>query len=159
VEIAKVRVEVLKKCIITPLDEAMRHITRTESVTGDGHDAMLTVSKRQAPSESEPLMYAPFSENGKESGEDAVVMEIKMYLLITGDLAYYAMLLGREDSTSKWCWLCDLSHRAWQFAGHVIGDPLTLILSPTLSPRVLIVFLGDSIPNHLLSRLTRERDL
>jgi hypothetical protein len=49
VEIAKDSAEVLKKCIITPLDEAMGRITRNKLATGDSHDAMLTVYKAARP--------------------------------------------------------------------------------------------------------------
>jgi hypothetical protein len=79
--------------------------------------------KASSGSQEPPYYHASFSENGEQNG-DEVVMEIKIYLIITGDLAYYAMLLGREASTSHWCWLCELSHGAWQAEGHPLGNPL-----------------------------------
>jgi hypothetical protein len=37
------------------------------------------------------------------------------------------MFLGcKDDSSVKWCWLCELSHKSWQKEGHEQGHMWTL---------------------------------
>ena len=38
----------------------------------------------------------------------------KFELFITGDLSYYADVLGMPNSSSYWCPWCLVSHREWQ---------------------------------------------
>ena len=37
------------------------------------------------------------------------VMTPKKYVYCVGDLAFYAMVLGKEHSSGKWCYLCQLA--------------------------------------------------
>jgi hypothetical protein len=55
-----------------------------------------------------------------------LIATIPFRIFIRGDLAYYATVLGKESSTSKWCWLCQLSHSQWQSSNHNRGLPWTL---------------------------------
>ena len=41
---------------------------------------------------------------------------------ITGDLAFYALILGKPGMESKWCFLCDLSAREWACVHKVNGN-------------------------------------
>ena len=41
---------------------------------------------------------------------------------ITGDLAFYALMLGKPGMDSKWCFLCDLAAREWACVHKVNGN-------------------------------------
>eukprot|EP00957_Ditylum_brightwellii_P041859 3170387-Ditylum_brightwellii.AAC.1 len=36
------------------------------------------------------------------------------HVVVTGDLAFYAMILGKSNGAGHWCWLCKLSKSQWQ---------------------------------------------
>ena len=39
---------------------------------------------------------------------------IPINLYMTGDLAFYSLVLGKENMSGHWCWRCDLNSREWQ---------------------------------------------
>lgn len=47
---------------------------------------------------------------------------------VAGDLAFYAMVLGKENSSDKWCHLCDLHAKEWVDENHTPGTPWTVAL-------------------------------
>jgi hypothetical protein len=46
-------------------------------------------------------------------------------LFLTGDLSYYADILGMPNSCSHWCPFCLLSHPEWQESASNTGDART----------------------------------
>ena len=44
---------------------------------------------------------------------------------MTGDLAFYAAALGKENMSGSWCWLCTLSKKEWGTAQHAHGKDWT----------------------------------
>jgi hypothetical protein len=46
-------------------------------------------------------------------------------LFVTGDLSYYADVLGMPASTSYWCPFCLLSHLEWQQSSEIMGVECT----------------------------------
>ena len=72
-------------------------------------------------------LYVSFKkEPVKRRTEDVEVLKVPLRMFITGDLAFYAMFLGKDGSSMKWCWLCQLSHMSWQKEGHEPGRLWTL---------------------------------
>jgi hypothetical protein len=41
---------------------------------------------------------------------------------MTGDLAFYSTILGKENMSGAWCYMCHLAHQAWQKLDHEKGD-------------------------------------
>ncbi len=58
--------------------------------------------------------------------EDAeILLTIPSFsLFITGDLSFYADVLGMPNSSSYWCPWCLISHKEWQ------SDPQTFVAEP-----------------------------
>ena len=52
----------------------------------------------------------------------AGAMKINLDLYVTGDLAFYAMVLGKEDMSGHWCFLCKLSKIEWDELLHEPGE-------------------------------------
>ena len=46
---------------------------------------------------------------------------IRPNLYITGDLAYYVVMLWKEGSSGHWCYRCDLAKDNWKEANHNNG--------------------------------------
>ena len=42
---------------------------------------------------------------------DIIVKALKVHLYVTGDLAFYAMVLGKEGMSGHWCHLCKISRK------------------------------------------------
>ena len=47
-------------------------------------------------------------------------------VFMTGDLAFYSTILGKEHVSGTWCPYCDLPHSNWQDYGHRAGKMWTL---------------------------------
>ena len=44
------------------------------------------------------------------------------YIYVTGDLAFLIILLGKDFSSPKWCFKCNLHPNAWLEHGYKIGE-------------------------------------
>jgi len=53
-----------------------------------------------------------------------MIKDVKTWLFVTGDLAFYAMALGRESMSGHWCFLCKLKKS--MFASGDAGDHWTM---------------------------------
>jgi hypothetical protein len=42
---------------------------------------------------------------------------------MTGDMAWYAVALGKENSSTNWCWICKLRKSEWQYCNSTDGSP------------------------------------
>ena len=49
---------------------------------------------------------APAAASVMENVEKVITFK---HMVVTGDLAFYAMILGNSNSTGHWCYLCNLS--------------------------------------------------
>ena len=63
-----------------------------------------------------------------KAGQNAViVLDIPCFnIYMTGDLAFYADVLGKPNSSTYWCHLCMLSWKEWNVEGHEKGELWTL---------------------------------
>jgi len=53
-------------------------------------------------------------------------MQINLRLFVTGDLAFIAMTLGKENSAGQHCFICDAKKADWQSPDHQSGKHWTL---------------------------------
>ena len=53
------------------------------------------------------------------------VRSCSIRLRVTGDLAFYASLLGKVNMSGNWCIWCKLSHNEWSSPNHKDGDAWT----------------------------------
>ena len=54
---------------------------------------------------------APAAASTMENVEKVIPIK---HMVVTGDLAFYAMILGKSNGAGHWCWLCNLSKSQWQ---------------------------------------------
>ena len=54
---------------------------------------------------------------GQAAATDTVVADIPLRLFACGDLAFYALVLGRNGMSPIWCWLCQQSKTEWTSEG------------------------------------------
>ena len=66
----------------------------------------------------------PISNNVSDSL--SFVKSSKIRILFTGDLAYYASILGKVNMSGNWCTWCNLHKEDWKQSGHETGHPWTI---------------------------------
>ena len=54
------------------------------------------------------------------------VKPCRIRIVMTGDLAFYAAVLGKPNSASHWCMWCQHSYSVWKEYGHEAGTKWTL---------------------------------
>jgi len=57
------------------------------------------------------------------------------HLLMAGDIAFYAMGLGKVNMSGAWCWLCRLAKRQWQLPPIDALEPHQFVI-PTLHTKL-----------------------
>ena len=55
-----------------------------------------------------------------------VLQSAKVEIFMVGDLAFYAMALGKENMAPHWCWRCQLSKKEWTNDPDSVGEPWTV---------------------------------
>ena len=60
---------------------------------------------------------------GRPSIEKTVLASAPVSLFLTGDLAFYAIVLGKENMSPHWCWRCMLQKKAWTEDPTLVGEP------------------------------------
>jgi hypothetical protein len=63
------------------------------------------------------ILYSTFKSRVvvKHNDNDTIITTIPLRVSVTGNLAFYAMFLGKDGMMStKWCWLCKQSYQQWQ---------------------------------------------
>jgi hypothetical protein len=73
--------------------------------------------------------YAILDRSARLSNEDTVVLNVPIRVFITGDLAFYATIVGKEGMDKAHCHWCKLSKHQWQPYGHPLGIKWTLYRS------------------------------
>ena len=113
--------DVLRKTIIPPLEEALSLMLKGKVATGTDPDGMLALFC-DADGET-TWSFDPDTSPGTEWTELA---RFPFRVLVTGDLAFYAMLLGKENENGHHCPLCKLTHSNWQDVDHERSEHWTL---------------------------------
>jgi hypothetical protein len=52
-----------------------------------------------------------------------VINAVPFKVHMTGDMAWYAVALGKENSSTNWCWICKLRKTEWQYGNFDCGPP------------------------------------
>ena len=66
------------------------------------------------------------SEDQVETTKYNIKKSIHVRVLMCGDMAYFAAVLGKVNMSGKWCTWCKLAPSEWKMCNHVIGDPWTI---------------------------------
>jgi hypothetical protein len=123
VECKKDTSDVLKKTVIKSLNEALDRMLEVAVCTGETDDGCLrifcernsteNIEEGKGTNDVSLCTYASFGPT-PTNPDDKLVCEIDFRIMIVGDLALYAMLLGKEDNSNRSCWLCKLLPAEWQ---------------------------------------------
>jgi hypothetical protein len=70
--------------------------------------------------------YAILDRTARQSVDDMLVLNLPNRMFITGDLAFYATMVGKEDMDKARCHWCKLPSSQWQTPGHAPGTKWTL---------------------------------
>ena len=54
-----------------------------------------------------------------QQNENSILMSTNLW--ITGNLAYYVIMVGKEGSSGHWCYRCDLHKDTWKLHNHECG--------------------------------------
>jgi hypothetical protein len=65
-------------------------------------------------------------ENGDEPPLTLIISSLPIRVFVTGDLAYFAAILGKVNMAGDWCTWCGLSAKEWSPADHDKGQLWTL---------------------------------
>ena len=63
-----------------------------------------------------------------ENDDRQGIWKIQLRVFITGDLVFYATVLGKTNMAPHWCTYCDKKKRDWVCGCHTDGTPWTLEL-------------------------------
>jgi hypothetical protein len=132
IEIGKDNAEILDATLFGPLNEGIFRMTNGRICTGTGPDGNIRIIRA---GDGDGVIYATFAE--KRNDTDTVLQVIPFRVFMTGDLAYYAVCHGKENSTSHWCPWCMLSHANWQASGHELGELWDLDKITTVAEQVM----------------------
>jgi hypothetical protein len=93
------------------------------NITSDGSFSLY--KKRNSDADAEPEYSGGFNiaDTDGTSDDDVLVKTVPIRVIVTGDLAFYAIVLGMENHSGSWCWLCLLSKAQWEVEGHDMGEP------------------------------------
>jgi hypothetical protein len=104
--------EVLKKTIGTHSSDSLKLIFGRYLVLHmNGNDSMVLLS-------DEPPSLEP--------AQDIRSLTFSTRVFITGDLAFYQTILGKENMATCWCTWSMLSPKEWTVPGHASGESWTL---------------------------------
>ena len=99
---------VLTNTIIEPLRSGFKKLTEHQFMLFYDDNKLLQIKQVSATEQRSDSMPKPNK-------------VIRPNLYITGDLAYYVVMLGKGGSSGHWCYRCDLSKDIWKEANHNNG--------------------------------------
>jgi len=109
--------ELFNKTIAEPLDAALLRMMESKLVaSGKEPDGRILVQKE--------TFDARFVTVGDE-WDQAAYYVVPFRCFVSGDLAFFAMLLGKASSGQS-CYVCDLTNGQWQEKDHCKGNAWTL---------------------------------
>jgi hypothetical protein len=134
IECAKDTGELLALAFTPKLNSALKRIISYER-DEEGNlvsDGTLGVYKKHrgaegdAEGEAGETFYAILDRTDKLSIEDEMVLNVPIRVFMTGDLAFYATVVGKEGMDKAHCLWCKLKKAQWQQYGHERGVKWTL---------------------------------
>ena len=99
---------VLTNTIIEPLQSGFKKLAENQFMLFYDDNKLLQIKQVSATEQRSDSMPKPNK-------------VIRPNLYITGDLAYYVVMLGKGGSSGHWCYRCDLSKDIWKEANHNNG--------------------------------------
>jgi hypothetical protein len=127
--------EVLEKTVGTHLNDSLKHIFGRYLVLHmNGNDSMVLLS-------DEPPSLEP--------AQDIRSLTFSTRVFITGDLAFYQTMLGKENMATCWCTWCMLSPKEWAVPGHASGESWTLEKINGIRDKVADGLLSDKEPSDI----------
>jgi hypothetical protein len=113
IDIAKDTRSVLERTLGIPLNESLKRVHGKKVVVhlldNDTPAVTLTLTE-ELPGEQENNNFISFH----------------VWSFITGDLAFFATILGKENMSTKWCTWCKLFRVEWSNPNHVRGEPWSI---------------------------------
>lgn len=108
--------ELLAATLVPPLERGIKQIIHKEVCSGVTPDGSL-------------FMFPTTGEvrfSIKDEDLPAGAYKLPFRVMMSGDLGFYALCLGKDGASGAWCYLCDLAKKLWQECGHSHGNLWTL---------------------------------
>ncbi len=131
IECAKDTGELLALAFIPKLNASLKEIISYD-IDENGKlvsDGALAVYKKNIllPADGDgPSFYSILDRTTRKSADDTLVLNVPIRIFITGDLAFYATMVGKEGMDKAHCHWCKLPSSQWQTPGHAPGTKWTL---------------------------------
>jgi hypothetical protein len=125
-EIEKDTAEILDKTLIGPINQALQQMTGGKVCTGNKADGHLRIYKQAGPTAMYYAEFGDLEDVVRRSENDIEIACLPFRFFITGDIAYYCMCQGKEDSAGYHCNWCMLSSKEWQEKNHEKGIDWTI---------------------------------
>jgi hypothetical protein len=117
IECRKDTLEIVESTLTTPVNNYLQEIVSSVETEEEDEqrefDGNITILFDQ----QQHILYSTFkSVVIKHNDNDTMITTIPFRVSVTGDLAFYAMFLGKDGMSTKecWCWLCKQSYQQWQ---------------------------------------------
>jgi len=104
--------EILEKTIAKPINESLKRIVNKFFIVYCQADQFISTIADEAATADDP------------SRSDTFCFSTRTF--IAGDLAFFSLILGKENRSSKWCNWCMLSPKEWSVSGHERGELWTI---------------------------------
>ncbi len=105
--------DIIQQTLAAPINEGLQSMMEKDLATGKTHDGRLLVRYDQV-----EKIDAKYAFAGEEKGDRG---ELPFRFFISGDLSFFACLLGKDGSSGCYCYVCDLTQSQWQEEVHEKG--------------------------------------
>jgi hypothetical protein len=111
IDIAKDTRSVLERTLGIPLNESVKRVHGKKVVVRllDNDTPTITLTEELP---------------GEQENNNFISFHVRTF--ITGDLAFFAIILGKENMSTQWCTWCKLSRVKWSNPNHVRGEPWSI---------------------------------
>jgi hypothetical protein len=115
IECQKDTLEIVESTLTTPVNSNMQEIVSSVETEEDEQrefDGNITILFDQ----QQHILYSTFKSVviKHHNDNDTIITTMSFRVSVTGDLAFYAMFLGKDGMSTKWCWLCKQLYQQWQ---------------------------------------------
>ena len=106
IECKKDTFDLLKQTIFPTWNESLHRLKKNKVIVFDKNTD-------EAASLNMPYIIS-FEEEAPQTTSANVLPLVIEHMVMTGDIQFYTLCLGKEHSSGSWCWACRLSHKQWQ---------------------------------------------
>jgi hypothetical protein len=111
IDVAKDTRSVLERTLRIPLNESLKRV--------HGKKVLVHLLDNDTP----PVTLTE-ELPGEQENNNFISFHVRTF--ITGDLAFFATILGKENMSTQWCTWCKLSRVEWSNPNHVRGEPWSI---------------------------------